>query len=120
MNLPCGEFPLLATPARSGEPGPFIAYSDFTLHMLFMVIERPRNIELMGERYKQHGRMLPGDVVYRESWLVSDGSVCYQIMEAPNHEALMVWVRRWDDVVDFEIVPVLTSQEYWATRAQSV
>ena len=88
--------------------------------MLFMVIERPRNAELMGERYRQHGRMLPDGVVYQTSWLVSDGSVCYQIMEAPSHEALMTWVRRWNDIVDFEIVPVQTSQEYWATRAQSV
>jgi hypothetical protein len=85
-----------------------------------MVIERTRNVELMGERYKQHGRMLPDDVVYQMSWLVSDASVCYQIMEVPNREALMKWVRRWDDIVDFEIAPVLTSQEYWATRPQSV
>lgn len=121
MNLPCGEFPLLARSARSGAPPTCSsACSDFTLLMLFMVIERPKNLELMGERYKQHGRMLPDDVVYRESWLVSDGSVCYQIMEAPNHDALMTWVRRWNDVVDFEIVPVETSHEYWATRAQSV
>jgi Domain of unknown function (DUF3303) len=88
--------------------------------MLFMVIERPRDIELVGERYKQHGRMLPDDVVYRASWLVPDGIVCYQIMEAANHETLMTWVRRWDDIVDFEIVPVLTSQEYWTSRAYSV
>ncbi len=88
--------------------------------MLFMVIERPRDLELMGERYKQYGRMLPDDVIYRASWIVSDGSVCYQIMEAPNHEGLMAWVGRWDDIVDFEIVPVLTSQEYWAARADSV
>jgi len=88
--------------------------------MLFMVIERPKNLDLMGERYKRHGRMLPDDVLYRESWLVPDGSVCYQIMEAANHEALMTWVRRWDDIVDFEIVPVLTSQEYWTSRAHSV
>lgn len=87
--------------------------------MLFMVIERPRNLNIMGERFKQHGRMLPDDVRYQSSWLVPDGSVCYQIMEAPNQEALMRWVCRWDDVVDFEIVPVLTSQEYWAAQAQS-
>ena len=85
--------------------------------MLFMVIERPQNVELMGERYKQHGRMLPDDVHYQVSWLTADGSVCYQIMEAPNQESLMMWVRRWEDVVDMEVIPVLSSQEFWAARA---
>ncbi len=73
----------------------------------------------MGERFKQRGRMLPDDVQYQVSWLVPDGSVCYQIMEAPSQESLMKWVRCWDDVVDFEVVPVLTSQEFWSARAMA-
>jgi hypothetical protein len=24
------------------------------------------------------------------------------------------WVSRWDDLIDFEIVPVLTSADFWA------
>jgi len=42
------------------------------------------------------------------------GSRCFQILDAPNVEALVAWVSRWDDLVDFEIVPVLASAEFWA------
>jgi hypothetical protein len=38
------------------------------------------------------------------------------MMEAESPELLQVWVGRWDDLVRFEIIPVLTSQEFWARR----
>ncbi len=39
---------------------------------------------------------------------------CYQLMEAPDLDKVHQWTQAWDDIVDFEIVPVLTSQSYWA------
>jgi hypothetical protein len=39
---------------------------------------------------------------------------CFQIMEAPHPESLYAWVGRWDDLIDFEIVPVLTSTDFRA------
>jgi len=84
--------------------------------MLFMVIERFRqgNPRPVGERFKSHGRMLPEGVIYQASWMETTGSRCFQIMEAPDREALGDWARRWDDLVDFEIVPVVTSADFWA------
>jgi hypothetical protein len=84
--------------------------------MLFMVIETfkqddPRPV---GERFGRCGRMLPEGLTYRESWVDAAGSRCFQIMEAPHAGALGEWVKRWEDLVDFEIVPVLTSGEFWA------
>jgi hypothetical protein len=35
-------------------------------------------------------------------------------MEAPDAEALMPWIKAWDDIVDFQVSPVLTSQDFWA------
>ena len=35
-------------------------------------------------------------------------------MEAENAALLEPWVDRWQDLCDFEIVPVLTSQQFWA------
>ena len=32
-------------------------------------------------------------------------------MEAPGEAALAEWTRHWADLVDFEIVPVLTSEQ---------
>ncbi len=84
--------------------------------MLFMVIERFKNgdPQPVGERFKVCGRMLPDGVTYQASWMDEDGSRCFQIMEAPSLADLNVWVSRWDDLVDLEVVSVLTSADFWA------
>jgi len=83
--------------------------------MLFIVIERfKRDALAIGERFKQKGRMLPEGVAYQASWVDSAGTRCFQIMDAPQLESLDPWVKRWDDLIDFEIVPVLTSADFWA------
>ena len=63
------------------------------------------------------GRMLPEGVTYQASWIEKDGSRCFQIMEAPSLAALNVWVSRWEDLVDFDITPVMTSADFWAQVA---
>jgi uncharacterized protein DUF3303 len=84
--------------------------------MLLMVIERFKDGSgrAAGERFRRDGRMLPANVTYHGSWMASDGSRCYQLMEAPAADTLAPWTSRWDDLVDFEIVPVMTSAEFWA------
>ncbi|MFZ3266647.1 MAG: DUF3303 family protein [Terriglobales bacterium] len=88
--------------------------------MLFMVIERFRHGDPrpVGERFKTRGRMLPEDVTYQASWMEPTGCRCFQIMEAPRIEALEVWVGHWNDLVDFEIIPVVPSAEFWAQPAK--
>lgn len=86
--------------------------------MLFMVVERFKgdDARLAGERFLQHGRMLPQGVAYVTSWVDQAGTRCFQVMEAPNRESLGPWVARWDDLIDFEIVPVVSSAEFWNPR----
>lgn len=81
-----------------------------------MVIERFKKGDARpaGERFRQSGRMLPEGVAYHASWVDSAGSRCFQIMEAEGPELLRIWASRWDDLVDFEIVPVMPSSEFWA------
>jgi hypothetical protein len=88
--------------------------------MLFMVIERfkaghPREV---GERFRARGRLMPADapIEYVASWMAQDGSHCFQIMQAPRAEALAGWTANWADLVDFEIVPIQTSAEFWANQ----
>ncbi len=84
--------------------------------MLFMVIERFKNgeTEAIGERFAREGRMLPPGVTYHVSWVDEAGGRCFQIMEADRAGSLADWVSRWDDLVEFEIVPVVTSAEFWS------
>jgi Protein of unknown function (DUF3303) len=90
--------------------------------MLFMVIECFKNgdARTVGERFKRSGRMLPDGVTYHASWVDLDGARCFQLMEAPRSELLDVWVDRWDDLIDFEIVPVQTSSDFWSEYQRSV
>jgi hypothetical protein len=85
--------------------------------MLFMVIERFKggDPKPIGERFKKHGRMLPDGVVYHSSWVDAAAGSCFQIMEAPNAELLEGWIARWKDLVDFEVISVQTSADFWST-----
>ena len=88
--------------------------------MLFMVIERFKDGDTrrVGERFQRRGRMLPAGVTYHASWMDSSGIRCFQVMEAATPDLLDAWVNQWNDLVDFEIVPVVTSAEYWVRRGE--
>jgi uncharacterized protein DUF3303 len=89
--------------------------------MLVMVIERfKQNAQPVGERFKQQGRMLPETVTYQASWVDQVGGRCFQVMEAPDVEAVQPWIQQWDDLIEFEIIPVLTSADFWSSSAKRI
>jgi hypothetical protein len=80
--------------------------------VLFHVIEHYREgAGPVYRRFREHGRMTPVGVEYVASWVTSDLMRCFQVMEAESREALDEWIVRWSDLVDFEVVPVITSAE---------
>jgi hypothetical protein len=86
--------------------------------MLFMVIEtfKDGNGSGVGERFRQKGRMLPDGVRYQASWMEASGKRCFQVMAAENSALIDKWASQWKDLVDFEIVSIETSDEYWARK----
>ncbi len=84
--------------------------------MLFMVIEsfRSGDARPVGERFRRRGRMMPQSVTYHASWVDVAGKRCFQLMEALDEAALREWIANWSDLVDFEVVPVMTSAQFWA------
>jgi hypothetical protein len=84
--------------------------------MLIMVVEQFRHgdVHSVHERFTARGRMLPDGVTYHASWIDPERSRCFQLMEAPTPEALQPWIDRWNDLVDFEVVPVVESAAFWA------
>jgi Protein of unknown function (DUF3303) len=69
--------------------------------MLFKVIERFKcETGLIGERFRQKGRMLPEGVPYHANWVDLPAVRWFQLMEAPDSESLMPWIRCWSDLMD--------------------
>ena len=81
--------------------------------MLFHVTERYRNGDPapIYRRFRKYGRMTPDGVEYVASWVTDNLARCFQVMEAESREALDAWIERWADLVDFEVVRVVTSAE---------
>ena len=81
--------------------------------MLYMVIERfktPGAIEVY-RRARDSGRMMPDGLEYVSSWVDFPFTRCFQLMKTENESLLKQWTSRWEDLVDFEVVPVQTSAE---------
>jgi hypothetical protein len=87
--------------------------------MLFMVIERFREGQApeVYRRFREHGRLAPEGVGYVSSWVDLDFQRCFQVVEAQSERELRAWTARWDDLIDFEIVPVRTSADAAAAIA---
>ena len=78
-----------------------------------MIIERfhPDKVKAMYKRFEEKGRMLPQGVNYINSWIDEDVTICYQVMESDTQEKINEWTANWNDLVDFEIIPVITSAD---------
>ena len=81
--------------------------------MLYFIIEQfhPGKVQELYKRFEEKGRMMPEGVSYINSWINKELTVCYQVMEADDINKLQEWISNWDDLADFEIIPVITSKE---------
>ena len=81
--------------------------------MLYMVIEHFREgaAPKIYERFREKGRMMPEGLNYISSWISYDLKTCWQVMEADDRGLFPKWTRNWDDLMDFEIIPIYTSSE---------
>jgi len=81
--------------------------------MLYMVVERFKNRDAKAVygRFNEKGRMLPEGLKYVGSWTETNFDRCFQLMECDDTSLFDAWMVHWKDLVEFEIVPVLTSAE---------
>ena len=88
--------------------------------MLFMVIEsfRDGDAKAVYRRFQERGRMLPEGLTYIDSWTDATFERCFQLMECEDQRLFQEWVSRWQDLVEFEIVPVVSSKEAAVSIAQ--
>lgn len=81
--------------------------------MLFMIIETFKNGDArpVYRRFREKGRLAPEGLEYVASWVTSDYTMCYQVMRCDDQKLLNEWISNWNDIVEFEIIPVITSHE---------
>ena len=87
--------------------------------MTYLVIEHFRNGDPVPvyRRFREQGRLAPEGLTYVGSWITDDLARCYQVMECADRSLLDAWIGRWRDLVDFEVMPVLSSAEVQAIIA---
>jgi len=78
-----------------------------------MVIEKfvSGKVKEIYKRMEEKGRMLPDGVTYVNSWIDSQISICYQVMESDSEKKLRDWIDLWSDLADFEFFQVITSSQ---------
>jgi hypothetical protein len=81
--------------------------------MLFMVIERFKNQDAKAvyKRFQEQGRMMPDGLKYIDSWVEASFNRCFQLMECDDPVLFQQWIAKWQDLMEFEIVPVVPSAE---------
>jgi hypothetical protein len=81
--------------------------------MLYMIIERFRggDAKPVYRRFRERGRLAPEGLSYVNSWVTPNLTTCYQVMETEDRALLDEWISNWKDIVDFEVIPVITSPE---------
>ena len=80
---------------------------------LYMVIEHFKNKDAVAvyRRFRDRGRMAPEGLRYISSWVDENFECCYQLMETEQRGLIDNWIANWSDLVDFEVHPVMTSQQ---------
>ena len=88
--------------------------------MLYMIVENYRDgdAEPVYRRLRESGRQTPEGLRYVASWVTQDLTRCYQVMECDDPALLDAWMSRWQDLLRFDVVPVITSSEAAASMAR--
>lgn len=80
---------------------------------LYMIVEHFKNGDAVPvyRRFQTQGRLAPEGLTYVSSWVDTKLERCYQLMETDDPLLLDEWIANWQDLVDFEVHPVITSAE---------
>ena len=80
--------------------------------MLFMVVEHfkdDKNKDIYPLLPKK-SRIMPDGLKYLDSWISTDFSRCFQLIECDDTDLFQEWVSQWQDLFELEIIPVVTSK----------
>ena len=77
--------------------------------MLFMVVEKFKGQDgkAVYRKLRDAGRALPDGLKFVASWVTADLGRCFQLMETDDATTFQRWIADWQEVVEFEVVPVV-------------
>jgi len=55
--------------------------------------------------------MAPEGLTYVDSWVSTDFTCCYQLMECAEPRLFESWIANWKDLAEIEVIPVVTSAQ---------
>ena len=81
--------------------------------LLYMIIEHFKNQDPVPvyRRFQDRGRLAPEGLQYVSSWVDEKLERCFQLMETEHPKHLDEWLANWNDLVEFEVYPVMSSTE---------
>jgi hypothetical protein len=81
--------------------------------MLYLVIEHFKAGDGVNvyRRFRERGRLAPPGLEYVSSWVETTYARCFQVMQTEDARLLDEWMANWSDLIDFEVLPVMTSKE---------
>jgi len=78
-----------------------------------MIVEHFKNHDPVPvyRRFRDQGRLAPEGLEYIMSWVDEKLERCFQLMETDDPGQLDEWMAKWSDLVEFEVYPVMSSEE---------
>jgi hypothetical protein len=77
----------------------------------YMVVEHLRYAAEVYRRLWDRGRMAPEGLVFVSAWVDEDIQRSYRLMQTHDRRLLDEWMANWNDLIDFEVHPVITPEE---------
>lgn len=83
------------------------------LSQSYLVIESFKHADAVSvyRRFREQGRLAPEGLEFVASWVTADITKCYQVMRCADRGLLERWMANWSDLIDFEVLEVMTSAQ---------
>ena len=78
-----------------------------------MVVEtfRGQDGKAVYRKLRDKGRSLPDGLTFVASYVSADLGRCFQLMETDDVTLFQRWIAEWQDVAEFEVVPVVEGKD---------
>lgn len=76
-----------------------------------MIIENFKNRDAVAvyRRFFEEGRKMPDGLKFIDSWVETNLARCFQLVECNDAMLIQEWIVYWQDLVEFEVIPVVPS-----------